>query len=89
MAEADTFDKFKTSLISFGKTADGGNVSVFTSEDLKVFKENIYYHNMQRGANINMKSRQACEVYNPPCTKQRAMATKEANQSIKEISEGG
>ena len=29
-AEADTFEEFKTSLLSVGKTADDGNVSIFT-----------------------------------------------------------
>ena len=29
-AEADTFEEFKTLLMSVGKTADEGNVSVFT-----------------------------------------------------------
>ena len=38
-AEADTFDEFKTSLMSVGKTADDGNDSIFTVEDLTVFKE--------------------------------------------------
>ena len=38
-AEADTFDEFKTSLMSVGKTADDGNVSVFTKDDVKVYKE--------------------------------------------------
>ena len=37
--EADTFDEFKTSLMSVGKTADNGNVSVFTERDVKVYKE--------------------------------------------------
>ena len=43
--EADTFDEFKTSLISVGKTADGRNVSVFTNEGVKVY--------LQRGGHIN------------------------------------
>ena len=30
---------FKTSLMSVGKTADDGNVSVFTERDVKVYKE--------------------------------------------------
>ena len=38
-AEADTFDEFKTSLMSVGKTSDSGNVSVFTERDVKVYKE--------------------------------------------------
>ena len=41
-AEADTFDEFKTSLMSVGKTADDGNVSVFTNEGVKVYKEKTY-----------------------------------------------
>ena len=38
-AEADTFDKFKTSLMSVGKMADDGNVSVFTKEGVKIYKK--------------------------------------------------
>ena len=38
-AEADTFCEFKTSLMSVGETADDGNVSIFTKEDVKVYKE--------------------------------------------------
>ena len=38
-AEADTFDEFKTSLMSVGKTADDGKISVFTKDDVKVYKE--------------------------------------------------
>ena len=38
-AEADTFDEFPTSLMSVGKTADDGNVSIFTKEGVAVYKE--------------------------------------------------
>ena len=38
-AEADTFEEFPTSLISVGKTANDVNVSIFTKEDVKVYKE--------------------------------------------------
>ena len=38
-AEANTFYEFKTSLMSVGKTAYVGNVSVFTKEDIKIYKE--------------------------------------------------
>ena len=38
-AEADTFNEFKTSLMSVGKTTDEGNVSVFTKEGVKIYKE--------------------------------------------------
>lgn len=38
-AKADTFDDFPTSLLSVGKVADDGNVSIFTREDVKVYKE--------------------------------------------------
>ena len=37
--ESDTFDAFKTSLMIVGKTADDGNVSVFTKEAVKIYKE--------------------------------------------------
>ena len=38
-AEADTFNEIKTSLMSVEKTTDDGNVSVFTKEDVKIYKE--------------------------------------------------
>ena len=38
-AESDTFEEFPTSLISVGKTSNDGNVSIFTKEYLKVYKE--------------------------------------------------
>ena len=38
-AEADTFDDFPTSLMSVGKTADDGNVSIFTKDGVSVYKE--------------------------------------------------
>ncbi len=37
--QADTFQDFPTSLMSVGKTADNGTVSVFTKEGVSVFKE--------------------------------------------------
>ena len=38
-AEADTFDEFKTYLMSVWKTADDGNVSVFAKEGVKKYKK--------------------------------------------------
>jgi hypothetical protein len=38
-AEADTFNDFPTSLMSVGKTADNGNISIFTKEGVSVYKE--------------------------------------------------
>ena len=38
-AEADTFNDFPTSLMSVGKTADNGNISIFTKEGVTVYKE--------------------------------------------------
>ena len=38
-AEADTLDELTTSLMSVGKTADDGNVSRFTKEGVRVYKE--------------------------------------------------
>jgi hypothetical protein len=37
--QADTFQDFPTSLMSVGKTANNGTVSVFTKEGVAVFKE--------------------------------------------------
>ena len=38
-AEADTFTDFSSSLLSVGKTADDGNISIFTKEGVSVHKE--------------------------------------------------
>jgi len=38
-AEADTFNDLPTSLMSIGKTADNGNISIFTKEGVSVYKE--------------------------------------------------
>ena len=38
-AEADTFEEFPTSLMSVGKTADYGNVPIFTKDGFTVHKE--------------------------------------------------
>jgi hypothetical protein len=38
-SEADTFNDFPTSLMSVGKTADDGNISIFTKEGVSVYKE--------------------------------------------------
>jgi len=40
-AEANTFNDFPTSLMSDGKTADDGNISIFTKEGVSVFKEEV------------------------------------------------
>ena len=37
-AEADTFKEFPTSLTSLGKTADNGNVSIFTKYGVNIHK---------------------------------------------------
>jgi hypothetical protein len=37
--QADTFQDFPTSLMSVGKTADDGTISVFTKDGVNVFKE--------------------------------------------------
>jgi hypothetical protein len=39
VAEADTFDDFPSSLLSVGKTSDGGNISIFMKKDVTVHKE--------------------------------------------------
>ena len=38
-AEADTFEEFPKYLMSVGKTADNGNVSIFTKEGVTLYKE--------------------------------------------------
>ena len=37
--QADTFEDFPTSLMSVGKTADDGTISIFTKDDVTVHKE--------------------------------------------------
>ena len=37
-AEADTFNDYPTSLMSVGKTADDGNISIFTKEGVYVYE---------------------------------------------------
>ena len=37
--EADTFDDFPHSLMSVGCTADAGTISIFTKDDVTVYKE--------------------------------------------------
>ena len=38
-AEADKFEEFPASLMSVGKTADDGNVTIFTKDDITTHKE--------------------------------------------------
>ena len=38
-AESDTLEEFPTSLMSVGKTSDDGNVSIFTKDGVKLYKE--------------------------------------------------
>ncbi len=37
--EADTFNDFPTSLMSVGRTADDGNITIFTREGITVYKD--------------------------------------------------
>ena len=37
--DTDTFKEFPTSLMSVGRTADDGNVSIFNKKDVKEYKE--------------------------------------------------
>ena len=48
VAEANTFKEFPTSLMSVGKTADNGNVSIFTREGVKVYKKEDVFITCQR-----------------------------------------
>ena len=38
-AEANTFNDFPNLLMSIGKTADNGNISIFTKEGISIYKE--------------------------------------------------
>ena len=38
-AEVDTFDDFPSSLLSVGKTANDGNISIFTKKGVTIYKE--------------------------------------------------
>ena len=82
-AEADTFDEFKTSLTSVGKTADDGNVSVFTKKGVKIYKEEDVL--------ITCKGEPilAGKIQNTSRTATRSVEAKEAHKSFKEIPAAG
>ena len=46
--EADTFKEFPTSLMSVGKKADDGNMSIFTKDGVTVYKEEDVLTTCQR-----------------------------------------
>ena len=68
-AEADTFEEFKTSLMSVGKTSDDGNVSVFTERDVKMYTEEDV-HIMYKGKPIIVGRRDERGRYRIPLVQQ-------------------
>ena len=69
-AEADTFEDFPTSLMSVGETLDDGNVSVFTKEDVKVYKEEDVLITC-KGKPILVGKRDECGRYCIPLIQQK------------------
>ena len=67
---ADTFQDFPTSLMSVGKTADNGTVSVFTKEGIKVFKEEDVLITC-KGKSILIGVRDSHGLYQIPLIQQR------------------
>jgi hypothetical protein len=68
--QADTFQDFPTSLMSVGKTADYGTVSVFTKEGVNVFKEEDVIITC-KGEPILIRVRDSHGQYQKPLMKQR------------------
>ena len=66
-AEAETFEEFPTSLISVGKSADDGNVSIFTKDGVTVYKEEDVLITCQRKP-ILIGKRYECVRYRIPLT---------------------
>ena len=68
--QADTFQDFPTSLMSVGKTADDGTVSVFTKEGINVFKiEDVLV--TCKGEPILIRVRDSLGQYQIPLMQQR------------------
>ena len=68
--QADTFQDFPTSLMSVGKTADDGTVSVFTKEGINVFKiEDVLI--TCKGEPILIRVRDSLGRYQIPLMQQR------------------
>ena len=61
-AEAETFEELPTSLIIVRKTADVGNVSIITREDVTVYKEENVLITFQRNP-ILVGKRDECGRY--------------------------
>ena len=69
-AEADSFEDFPTSLVSVGAVADGGNVSIFTKEVVKVYAEHDVLITCQ-GSPIMIGKRDDCGRYRIPLMQER------------------
>ena len=66
-AESDTFEEFPTSLMSVGKKADNGNMSIFTKDGVTVYKEEYVMITCQRKT-IIIGKRDECGRYCIPLT---------------------
>jgi hypothetical protein len=69
--QADTFQDFPTSLVSVGKTANNGTVSVFTKDGINVFKEEAVLITC-KGEPILIGVRDSHGRYRIPLMQQRA-----------------
>ena len=68
--ESDTFKETPTSLMSVVKTADDGNVSIFTREGVTVYKEEDVLITCQRKS-ILIGKRDECGRYRIPLKQSR------------------
>ena len=64
-AEADTLEEFPTSLMTVGKKADNGNVSIFTKEGGTVYKEEDVLITCQRNTILVGKRDERCRYCIP------------------------
>ena len=87
-AEADTFKEFPTYLIIVGKTADDGNMSIFTKEGVTLYKEEDVLIKCQRKTSI-IGNRDECGRYRIPLTQDHGQwqphrPTKEAKRKLQQ-----
>jgi len=86
--QADTFQDFPMSLMSVGKTAKDGTVSVFTKEGVNVFKEEDVLITC-KGEPIIIGVRDSHERYRIPLIQQRGQwqprrASKQARNALRQ-----
>lgn len=78
--EADTFNDFKYSLYSVGTVNDDGNVSIFTKDDVRVYREEEVLI-MCKGKTLLIGTRDERPLQNPAIPTVRAMGTLPGNKA--------